>query len=70
MIEKVKNIRQKSKKTSIINHQSSIFHYLCAPNERPRRLKCSQMLFNSLPFLLFFPVVCVVYYCIPGSWLR
>jgi len=33
-------------------------------------LKCSQMLFNSLPFLLFFPVVCVVYYCIPGSWLR
>ena len=70
MIEKVKNIRQISKKTSIINHQSSIIHYLCAQNERPRRLKCSQMLFNSLPFLLFFPVVCVVYYCIPGSWLR
>lgn len=28
------------------------------------------MLFNSLPFLLFFPAVCVLYYCIPGSWLR
>lgn len=28
------------------------------------------MLFNSLPFLLFFPAMCVLYYCIPGSWLR
>lgn len=28
------------------------------------------MLFNSLPFLLFFPVVCVLYYCIPSSSVR
>ena len=28
------------------------------------------MLFNSLPFLLFFPAVCVLYYCIPAAWLR
>lgn len=28
------------------------------------------MLFNSIAFLLFFPVVCVVYFCIPASQLR
>ena len=28
------------------------------------------MLFNSLSFLLFFPVVCVLYYCIPNSQVR
>ena len=28
------------------------------------------MLFNSLPFLLFFPAVCMVYYCIPAAQLR
>ena len=28
------------------------------------------MLFNSLAFLLFFPMVCVVYYCVPRSCLR
>ena len=28
------------------------------------------MLFNSIAFLLFFPVVCAIYYCIPASWLR
>jgi len=31
MIEKVKNIRQKGKKSSFIIHHSSIFHYLCSP---------------------------------------
>lgn len=28
------------------------------------------MLFNSLAFLLFFPIVCVLYYCIPSACLR
>lgn len=28
------------------------------------------MLFNSVPFLLFFPVVCALYYCIPAALLR
>lgn len=28
------------------------------------------MLFNSIAFLLFFPVVCLLYYCIPVSQLR
>ena len=28
------------------------------------------MLFNSIAFLLFFPIVCVVYYAVPASWLR
>lgn len=28
------------------------------------------MLFNSVAFLLFFPAVCVLYFCIPGTWLR
>lgn len=28
------------------------------------------MLFNSLAFLLFFPIVCVVYFCIPASKTR
>ena len=26
------------------------------------------MLFNSVAFLLFFPTVCVLYFCIPGAW--
>lgn len=28
------------------------------------------MLFNSITFLLFFPTVCVLYFCIPSSKLR
>ncbi len=28
------------------------------------------MLFNSIAFLLFFPIVCVLYYTIPAGWLR
>ena len=28
------------------------------------------MLFNSIAFLLFFPIVCVLYFCIPSSHLR
>ncbi len=28
------------------------------------------MLFNSISFLLFFPLVCVLYFCIPASWQR
>ena len=28
------------------------------------------MLFNSLSFLLFFPVVCAVWFCIPTAWTR
>lgn len=28
------------------------------------------MLFNSLAFLLFFPIVCILYYCIPSSQIR
>ena len=28
------------------------------------------MLFNSISFLLFFPTVCVLYYCIPSTQLR
>ena len=28
------------------------------------------MLFNSITFLLFFPTVCVLYFCIPSSQLR
>ncbi len=28
------------------------------------------MLFNSITFLLFFPIVCILYFCIPSSQLR
>ena len=28
------------------------------------------MLFNSIAFLLFFPIVCVLYFTIPAGWLR
>lgn len=28
------------------------------------------MLFNSIAFLLFFPIVCLLYFSIPSSWLR
>lgn len=28
------------------------------------------MLFNSIEFLLFFPIVCVLYYCLPASRIR
>lgn len=36
--------------------------------QRPKRRR--EMLFNSLAFLLFFPIVCVLYFCIPASQLR
>lgn len=32
-----------------------------------RAYQVTYMLFNSIPFLLFFPTVCFLYYCIPSN---
>ena len=37
---------------------------------RPPTPTHREMLFNSIAFLLFFPVVCLLYYCIPANRLR